>query len=400
MNLQLAEKLLEKQYKERKLESGGEYQLYLLILETRGDLRTALKILDQSDLDLDSKLGMYNYTLEKRIEYVRKLEEWPELRSLCESKLEESLLVDNWKLYLAYIESLEKTASGKCRFYDVRESANEVKFVLYDKNKDLNEAEVDKIIERFNSIRKKREGEKIQGPYLAKIELTARRKMVDKCKLYLREYVEMFACKPGFVYDVIYFSQTIREFNLVEFVLNDVLKPLYDEARQQPFKSIKSIYTCLSYFEFKRRFGASDGGGGLEESRLLETLYKNALSTFGADMLPTAYQYADEFLILAVYNRLESEPNTDELVLGLISNLKCALGPSPSNHHLKLLLINLYSHLGAYDALQNVYDSMEVKNIQNYSISYLMLSQILRLSAGSSYSVVCIGLVFVFLTLV
>ena len=43
MNLQLAEKLLEKQFKEKKLDNGGEYQLYLLILETRGDFKSALQ---------------------------------------------------------------------------------------------------------------------------------------------------------------------------------------------------------------------------------------------------------------------------------------------------------------------------------------------------------------------
>lgn len=109
MNLTLAEKLLEKQFKEKKLDSGGEYQLYLLILETRGDFRSALKVLDEPDLDLDVKLGMHNYTLEKRAGYLRTLGEWAELRALCETKMEDALLVDNWKLYSTYLESVEKS---------------------------------------------------------------------------------------------------------------------------------------------------------------------------------------------------------------------------------------------------------------------------------------------------
>lgn len=113
MNLQLAEKLLEKQFKEKKLESGGEFQLYLLILETKGDYKSALKILDQADLELDSKIGLHNFTLEKRIDYLKALGDWDELKNVCESKLEDSLLVDNWRLYLTYIESLEKTSPSK-----------------------------------------------------------------------------------------------------------------------------------------------------------------------------------------------------------------------------------------------------------------------------------------------
>jgi hypothetical protein len=109
MNLQLAEKILEKQFKEKKLEYGGEFQLYLHIVESRRDFKSALQILDQSHAELDSKLGTHNYTLEKRIEYLKSLEQWNELRDLCEKTLEDSLLVDNWKLYSSYIESLKRT---------------------------------------------------------------------------------------------------------------------------------------------------------------------------------------------------------------------------------------------------------------------------------------------------
>ena len=120
MNLMLAEKLLEKQFKEKKMENGGEFQLYLLILETRGDLRAALAILDQSsDLNLDVRLGTHNYTLEKRIKYLRSLGEWNQVRELCEAKLEDALLVDNWTLYLAYIDSLDLSTPSNTLFFQL-----------------------------------------------------------------------------------------------------------------------------------------------------------------------------------------------------------------------------------------------------------------------------------------
>lgn len=207
---------------------------------------------------------------------------------------------------------------------------------------------------------------------------------MDKCKKYLREYAETFAGKPGFIYDLERFAPTIHEFNLVEFMLKEVLEPLF-EANKPPFQSIKSIYTCLSYFQFKRRYSPATP----LDADQLESMYLSAVdSSFGRELLSTAYQYADEFLLLAVYARDAPKSGDDAAVLRLISNLKLGLVNSPSNHQLKLALINLYSHLGAYDAMQTVYDSMEIKNIQNYSISYLMLTQCLRLGSATTNSVV------------
>jgi hypothetical protein len=232
------------------------------------------------------------------------------------------------------------------------------------------------VLKRFDAIRLKRVEEKIQGPYLAKIEFSAQCNQVEKVKESLRDYIDTFACKPGFIYDLEYFNQIIRNLNCADFVLNEVLEPLF-EANKPPFKSIKSIYTCLSYFQFKRCYLPLSAYK--DDSKLLESMYLEAFESFGRDLLPTAYQYADEFLILSIFNRLDfAATYSDSFLLQLISNLKLGLVNSPSNHQLKLLLINFYSHLGAYDAMQLIYDSMEIKNIQNYSLSYLMLTQNLR----------------------
>lgn len=248
--------------------------------------------------------------------------------------------------------------------------------------KALDDSEVDRVIEKFTSIQSKRSGEKIQGPYLAKIELSTRRKLIEKSKQFIRDYADTFASKPGFVFDLDHFAPAIRDLQLTDFLVDDVLKPLY-EANKPPFTSIKSIYTCLSYFQCKRVFSTKSERSEVD---LLESLYVNALDAFGRDLLPTAYQYADDFLLLAIYARLDNSngEEDDALVLRIIANLRLGLVYSPSSHQFKLLLINLYSHLGAYDALYSTYESMEIKNIQNYSISYLTLTQNMRLAAASA----------------
>jgi N-terminal acetyltransferase B complex non-catalytic subunit len=163
-----------------------------------------------------------------------------------------------------------------------------------------------------------------------------------------------------------------------------LLKSLHDKNR--PFKSIKSIYTCLSYWQMHRFFGKQTNMSQQELLKLtsdLETMYVEGLE-YGKDLLATAFQYADEFIILSshirydLYKRFKDDSNN---LLLLIVNLKQALIHSPSNYQLKLLLLNLYSHLGSYESIQKMYDSMDIKNIQNYSTANLLLVHNLRLGA-------------------
>ncbi len=87
-------------------------------------------------------------------------------------------------------------------------------------------------------------------------------------------------------------------------------------------------------------------------------------------------QFADELLILSVHLKYNHYPVTH-----LITLLKQGLSNSPSNYQFKLLLLNLYSQLGCFTALNDTYKSMEIKNIQNYSTANLLLAHNLRLGS-------------------
>jgi len=56
----------------------------------------------------------------------------------------------------------------------------------------------------------------------------------------------MFSSQSGFFYEFVYFKDLVQDFKLDEFIL-DLLKSLQD--KNGPFKTIKSIYTCLSYWQ-------------------------------------------------------------------------------------------------------------------------------------------------------
>lgn len=240
---------------------------------------------------------------------------------------------------------------------------------------------------------------KAQAPYLARIELLYRlfklnesspKLNLNKEKFclnllmdFLADYVKVFANKPGFYYELVFFKELINKYNLQDFILG-LLKELHDKNR--PFTGIKSIYTCLSYWQAHSYFGkqAAMSKQALADLAVeLESMFLEALN-FGKDLLSTGFQYADEFIIMAVHVRYDLYKNFNETsnnLMQLIVNLKQALVYSPSNYQLKLLLLNLYSHLGSYESLQKMYDSMDIKNIQNYSTANLLLVHNIRLGA-------------------
>ena len=106
---------------------------------------------------------------------------------------------------------------------------------------------------------------------------------------------------------------------------------------------------------------------------------------FLLDLLPTAFQYGDDFLLMSVHIRYDLHKRFNyESLLHLVAKLKMGLKHSPSNFQIKLILLNLYSHLGAYDCIKIMYESMDIKNIQYYSTSNLILFNNIRLGSFDS----------------
>lgn len=101
--------------------------------------------------------------------------------------------------------------------------------------------------------------------------------------------------------------------------------------------------------------------------------------------MPTAFQYGDDFLLMSVHIRYDLYKRFNyESLLHLVAKLKMGLKHSPSNFQIKLILLNLYSHLGAYDSIKTMYESMDIKNIQYYSTSNLILFNNIRLGSFES----------------
>ncbi len=221
---------------------------------------------------------------------------------------------------------------------------------------------------------------------------SAKQSQRDRLRLVFKEYLETFSSKPGFFYELIHFKDLFAsEAGLSDFVL-DVLKNLHDANKEQLQNGVKSVFTCLSYYQMHRYFGKQSSMSlpeMLELATEIESMYTRVLANFGKDLPPTTFQYADDFIILATHLRYDAlKIHNHSSLLSIILNLKLALANSPSNFQIKILLLNLYSHIGAYDSLQKMYESMEIKNIQHYSTANLLMTHNIRLAAfGTSNGV-------------
>jgi hypothetical protein len=235
---------------------------------------------------------------------------------------------------------------------------------------------------------------KLKGPYLARVEFLHRvlkttpdkpQQLEDQLKQNFTDYIEAFSSKPGFFYELTHFSDLFTTSPALATHVLATLHTLYTSAKDSLPHGIKSIFTCLSFYQTHRYMGKQAALSLQEKLDLaaeLDTMYKRVISNYGKDLPATTFQYADEFALLAAHVRYDAlRFNNHSSLLSIIGNLRTALANSQSNFQIKLLLLNLYGHVGAYEPMQRMYDSMEIKNIQHYSTGNLLLVHNIRLAA-------------------
>ena len=379
LNLQLAQKLFEVAFNESKGEhsSDGEFVFYVNFLEKRGQLAKALELVQSLD---ESKIGILNYKIKNEINLLNKLENYEK----CKEKLEEYLerdSNDDWTYLKLYVEICLKL---KNNFNDIILFLNKLKKPIY------------------------------KGPYLAILELYQQNLEHNEVKLdslneNLIHVVNLYHYKPGFYYDLSYFNKLILKFNLQAQILYQIEDYLdknlglnleergdsgqlrLDKRKElgNKFQKIDHIYSYITYWQLYRHY---DYHLALTQSQILsiihqlQKMYENGLE-FGVDLVDTTQQFSDEILMLKLHFKydllrfIESTSQTSRLVQSMIRDINVALKKSKANYQLKLYLVNLYSNFGLYGQLQKNFNSMDIKNIQYYSMSYLVLYNCLRLSS-------------------
>ncbi|RNA30686.1 N-alpha-acetyltransferase auxiliary subunit [Brachionus plicatilis] len=243
----LAEKILEKAYGEKKMEYNGEFQLYLEVLESLGKYAEALKVIDEFDHQKHlAKIGHPNFKFMKQLLYFKNLNNLEQLRKSCEEYFmqRKSANLDDWTVYTQYFDCV----INKLKSEDQMALVEDVLQFL----KNLETLE---LLDASSP--------RSTAPFVAQIEFIHQivlvhqiqelsESLVTCLKLNLEKYIRQCCCQPGFFYDITKFLNLIEKANLKEFVLN-LCKLLYDESL--PFKSIKAIYTAITYWQLNRFFG-------------------------------------------------------------------------------------------------------------------------------------------------
>jgi len=103
-------------------------------------------------------------------------------------------------------------------------------------------------------------------------------------------------------------------------------------------------------------------------------LYIHSLS-FGVDLLENDIQYGDEFLIIASLIKLDIYKTSNQKVhlIDAVYYLEYGLSKSRANFQIKVLLIQLYAHLGIFSSCSSIYSGLEVKHAQNDTLGYLVI---------------------------
>ena len=105
MLLPLAERMVAKMAKEKKMEQEQETHLYLMILELQRKFKEALEVLDGPIGEkLKEETSYWELFNTKKIDYLKKLEKWSFVNSLAKEMLQQT--PDQWNVYLDYITSV------------------------------------------------------------------------------------------------------------------------------------------------------------------------------------------------------------------------------------------------------------------------------------------------------
>ncbi|KAK3737471.1 hypothetical protein QZH41_008359, partial [Actinostola sp. cb2023] len=372
MLLPLAERMVEKFVNEGKIEAEAEVRLYIMILEALDKYEKAIEVLQGP---LGEKLISYPLeSEEKQAAYLIKLGRWAEANLMYKKLID--TVPDQWSYYQAYFNCLRTLIKDN---WKPSEDLGDTSIP------DHSIEQVDKFLSSLREQEVPKGGLACRGPFLAQIELE---KLViegvvedtrqDFKSLFdiLLDYFERFGAKSCLFNDVCPYIYLLNQDQRHQF-LRTLKERLEAPSKDEPQSSrIKHMYRRLNTEQLSRFVG---------EHRLLSVEEKIALSKeymrchkdgleLGSDLESTELQHSDGFALLAVHLLLDinEEKGSDEMVWHIFILLESVLKTSPSNHNVKLLLVRVYTSMGAVKSCLSLFDSLEIKHIQLDTLGYFI----------------------------
>ncbi|CAB4062793.1 NAA25 [Lepeophtheirus salmonis] len=333
----LAQRMMTKMEKENKMKQEQETHLYLMVLEAQEKYKEALDILEGPlGIKLNEETSYLNFVAFKKIFLLKQIGRW---KDVC--RLSKESLVDNpdqWNLYLDYITSIYKLIDG---VYEEEESEEE--------NSQSNGVDASISIANDFCVEQQTKNPVCRGPYLAQIELInqqiSRGQEAHNLKLVLKD------CSDNFI-------------NLDE--------------KGAP-KKVDDICRQLFIIQIRRYTGEFDKCS-IEEG--LKTV-QDLLSSFSSvNHLVSVYENtelkpSDMYVVISCHLLWDMwvENRNDRFFRMAVRILESTLHRSPSNFHLRLLLVKFYNQAGAVGCSLEAHEGLCLKHIQLDSMGYIYLRE-------------------------
>ncbi|RWS25838.1 N-alpha-acetyltransferase 25: NatB auxiliary subunit-like protein [Leptotrombidium deliense] len=386
MFLPLAEKMVKKFVDEGKIEAEAEVELYLLILEKQKKYEEILNVLNGSLGNLIP--NHLDFVSRRKAFILTNLGRWQEafesLKSLVENNIDQLEYYLEWfKVAFILDETCEDTVanSGNVEFSHVKRV---IDFVV----------KLTAKMKRHSSSPTRKSHMKIcRGPYLAKIELffflkeretvnsyygNLLKKISSSVTELFIEYFHKFGHKQCFFHDFTYLLSKYERIRVNFSAIIDEIKSLLNQSEEYP-SSLDETYRHLSVLLLRYSAGEFDQYSDEEKYKLISTLFDHYdyCLKYGVDLLPSEFQPADNYCLLALHLLLEESLENNSTLFNALLVAERMLRKSTSNYNCRLLLVKLYNIIGAFSCSLENYELMDIKHIQQETLGYVISSSVI-----------------------
>ncbi|KAK2156402.1 hypothetical protein LSH36_214g03025 [Paralvinella palmiformis] len=393
MLLPLAERMTQKYVDDNKIDAEAEVKMYLIILEEMQKYDVALEVISGP---LGEKLNSdVNFLKTESARLLSKLKRWPEANAAYRKLLQQE--PDQWSFYKEYFRSLFRLKESNWRPEENSVLEDPVDYTL-----EKAVAFLEILVTQSQSAERP-----MRGPYLAQLELVHQLENmnlpkedkeilgnpVDLFVQYYKRFGDRYCC----------FTDLRTYLTLLDMKQKDqLLKQLEVEcppaldSRDESVTSTqgaKALQRHNTVVQLSRHLGQHRKLDHEQRVEIIQDLmlrYRSGLN-FGKTLTSTEFQYSDPYICIVAHLLYEGwkEIGDWSLLWQAILITEMALSNSQYNFQLKLLLIRLYGTIGAFGPCTDLYDSLEIKHIQNDALGYVIANHVGRLghfnSAGMLY---------------
>lgn len=387
MFLPLAERMVKKYVDEKKINAEEEVQMYLIILNLMGKWKEAYEVVTGP---LGEKLTSETFYKERKAaELFSKMNNWPEANAKFKFLLKEN--PDHWQYWKDYISSCIKIAKSNWQPQDDGNNC-ETDYTI-----DMASLFMDQTISVCSGDRL------LRGPYLAQLELIKALREAGDLSVknlgspltLLQDYFKLFGDKNCCYEDMKLFTNLISKPQQKDLIdsFTKTLELHNSDGSIFFAPDVKAMQRHLTVLQLARYLGIQDSMSVEEKISLARECiqrYQHGLE-FGKDLLITDIQLSDNFMLMAAHLLEEAweETESQQHLVEAIVHLQKGSKNCPANFQFKVMLIHLFSVLGAYGPCQQLYDSLEVKHIMNDTLGYIISNHMVRLghfaAAGANY---------------